>query len=138
MDGQTLIDIKTDSDGVSMFRNPYCLTIDTKGKYTYVSDWYRNEIIKIDLDSYETKAVAYMWHPEGITIDEEGFVYVVETGTNKLFYLHPHCEYSEKVILLHTLPGDWEPFGICFNSAGRKLYVGQAERDTIKVFKVDE
>ncbi|XP_060557076.1 uncharacterized protein LOC132717601 [Ruditapes philippinarum] len=136
MDGDVLVNIETDSDEEDIFKNPYCITVNDNETYAYVSDWYRDKVIEIDLRSYKTRPVAYMWHPEGITIDDEGFLYIIEAGSGKIVYFHPHRDESEKVALLQTRPNYWNPSGICFSSAEKKLYVGQTGYDAIKVFKI--
>ena len=138
MNGKVLANIGTDSNGEDIFKSPCCLTTDLDGKYAYVSDWYKDEVIEIDLHSYENRSIGHLWHPEGIETDDDGFVYVIETGTGKIVSFHPHRNDTKLAYLPFKLPPNWKPLGICFCSTKKKLYVGQEEHSSIKVLQITD
>ena len=89
------------------FYLPEGITIDNKGNL-YVADCYNNRIRKITQDGTVTTlaghtkrgsvdgkgAAAAFWHPNGITVDKNGNVYVADAGNNKIRKITPDGQVS--------------------------------------------
>jgi DNA-binding beta-propeller fold protein YncE len=139
MTGHVLADIENNTKGEKLFKCPNYLTINSYGTVLYVSDWYRDCISAINLENLAVKELRHrFWHPEGITTDKEGLLYICECGTNRIHVFHPEDNISPPDVLLEDTSANWQPLAVCYSLSDRKLYVSQYGLDFIKVYEIND
>ncbi|XP_060557099.1 uncharacterized protein LOC132717619 [Ruditapes philippinarum] len=139
MTGHVLADIENNTKGEKLFKCPNYLTINSDGTMLYVSDWYRNCITAINLENRAVKELRHrFWHPEGISTDKEGLLYICENGTNRIHVFHPEDNISPPDVLLEDTSANWQPLAVCYSLSDRKLYVSQYGLNFIKVYEIND
>ena len=135
--GKILANLELDTNGdKKIFRCPFSITVDEDEEVAYVSDWYKDVIVTVDLDDHTcTKLSTKVWHPRGVAIDEDDFIYIVESGTNSIQYIDTE---DKKHVLIEGKSEDLRPCCITYCIKEKRLYVGQKKLNCIKVYQIDD
>ncbi|XP_060557097.1 uncharacterized protein LOC132717617 [Ruditapes philippinarum] len=134
--GRVIHTIDKDEKGVSFFLRPYYLNADNMGNHFYVTDWLNDNFHKVDIDTLNGYQYSpRIWHPLGITTDEDGFIYVCESGTSSIHVYHTDdTKNTDKQVLLKY--DDFCPQALLFSASLSKLYVSFNGADRLKVYNI--
>ncbi|XP_045174914.2 uncharacterized protein LOC123536139 isoform X1 [Mercenaria mercenaria] len=143
MKGKVLANIEVNGEGNKIFKSPWCISLDSKAKCAYVTDWCEDSIFEIDLGTKATRKIAYFWHPEGITTDKDGFIYVIASGTNRIHCFHPkngfaNAHGTKLHVMSENFSANSQQSGILYSATDNKLYVGYFGHDSIKVYRISD
>lgn len=122
-----------------VFKCPFYLALQPGSDTVYVSDWYKDSIIEIDIVNQSNRVLDHrFWHPEGITTDNEGNIYVCESGMKRICVFHPKLSEPEVLIDADSHSDSGKPASICYSVTDRKLYVGQDGLNFMKVYRITD
>lgn len=114
---------------------PDYLAIDPIRRRFYVSD--RSEtILQAQYDNMEISKRMNTLYPNGITVDEDGLVYVCVKGTMLISAFDFNSGSTND--LIKNDRSTWNQQSICFNELDSNLYVGQYNSDFMKVYKIEK
>lgn len=133
-------------DGAGGFYDPWDVAVDQDG-FVYVADTWNHRIQKFTADgqfvtmwgSYAISEsgvgdIAKFWGPRDITIDEDGLLYVSDTGNKRIQVFTPDGDYVTQWGGKGTLSGKFnEPVGVAIAPGGR-TYVADTWNQRIQVF----
>lgn len=134
MRGKILFSLEQDETGGQLFNFPDYLAIDLIRKRVYVSDC-GGRITQTQNDNMEISQVMHAWNPQGITVDEDGLVYICEMGTECVQAFD--FDNERTYVLIKNDSPSWNPRSVCYNKLDSKLYVGQRNSNYMKVYKVE-
>ncbi|XP_060557095.1 uncharacterized protein LOC132717616 [Ruditapes philippinarum] len=134
--GRVIHTIDKDENGESLFQCPYYLNTNMAEKVVYISDWLNDSFCKVDIDTLSTYQYSpRIWHPYGITIDEDCCIYVCESGTDSIHvYYTDDTKNSDKQVLLQF--SDDSPQALLFSASLSKLYVSFDGSEHLKVYNI--
>lgn len=133
------------------FNEPWGLAVDEERGFVYVADTWNHRIQKFDLEgNYLTEwgtfadsggqasgFESFFFGPRDIVIDEEGNLYVADTGNERIQKFSPDGVFLGQWGGEGTGPGQFrEPVGIVIGPQG-KIYVADTWNQRIQVFDRD-
>ena len=119
------IDLKGSSLGVA---------VSPDGKRLFVSDWFNNCLLVIQLNSQQSKCIQVGKAPAGISVSEKNNeIYVVSRDSNSVFVV----SLSEEKVTGKILVGD-HPFGIRLSPVKNHLYVTNVQSNDISIVDLTE
>ena len=119
------IDLKGSSLGVA---------VSPDGKRLFVSDWFNNCLLIIQLNSQQNKCIQVGKAPAGISVSEKNNeIYVVSRDSNSVFVV----SLSEEKVTGKILVGD-HPFGIRLSPAKNHLYVTNVQSNDVSIVDLTE
>ena len=114
------IDLKGSSLGVA---------VSPDGKRLFVSDWFNNCLLVIQLNSKQSKCIQVGKAPAGISVSEKNNeIYVVSRDSNSVFVV----SLSEEKVIGKILVGD-HPFGIKLSPVKNHLYVTNVQSNDVSI-----
>ena len=119
------IDLKGSSLGVA---------VSPDGKRLFVSDWFNNCLLVIQLNSQESKCIQVGKAPAGISVSEKNNeIYVVSRDSNSVFVV----SLSDEKVIGKILVGD-HPFGLKLLPVKNHLYVTNVQSNDVSIVDLTE
>ena len=105
------------------------VAVSPDGKRLFVSDWFNNCLLVIQLNSNERSCIEVGKAPAGISISEKNDeIYVVSRDSNSVFVV----SLSEEKVVGKILVGD-HPFGLKLLSVKNQLYVTNVQSNDVSI-----
>ena len=105
------------------------VAVSPDGKRLFVSDWFNNCLLVIQLNSKQSKCIQVGKAPAGISVSEKNNeIYVVSRDSNSVFVV----SLSEEKVIGKILVGD-HPFGIKLSPVKNHLYVTNVQSNDVSI-----
>ncbi len=96
--------------------------------------------INVATYEYEGEAIGKLLNPQDICMDEEGLIYIADTGNNRVIVLNNKMDKVEDVISTFDNNGTQDsfnqPYGVCVSEAGL-IYIADSQNRRIVVLEKD-
>ena len=110
------------------------VAVSPDGKRLFVSDWFNNCLLVIQLNSNDRRCIKVGKAPAGISISEKNNeIYVVSRDSNSVFVV----SLSEEKVIGKILVGD-HPFGIRLLPVKNHLYVTNVQSNDVSIVDLTE
>ena len=110
------------------------VAVSPDGKRLFVSDWFNNCLLVIQLNSHKRRCVEVGKAPAGISVSEKNDeIYVVSRDSNSVFVV----SLSEEKVIGEILVGD-HPFGLKLLSVKNHLYVTNVQSNDVSIVDLTE
>ena len=105
------------------------VAVSPDGKRLFVSDWFNNCLLVIQLNSHESRCIEVGKAPAGISVSEKNDeIYVVSRDSNSVFVI----SLSEEKVIGKILVGD-HPFGLKLLPSKNHLYVTNVQSNDVSI-----
>ena len=110
------------------------VAVSPDGKRLFVSDWFNNCLVVIQLNSHERRCIEVGKAPAGISISEKNNeIYVVSRDSNSVFVV----SLSEEKVVGKISVGD-HPFGLKLLPVKNHLYVANVQSNDVSIVDLTE
>ncbi|MDA9719036.1 YncE family protein [Betaproteobacteria bacterium] len=110
------------------------VAVSPDGKRLFVSDWFNNCLLVIQLNSHKKRCIEVGKAPAGISVSEKNDeIYVVSRDSNSVFVV----SLSEEKVIGKILVGD-HPFGLKLLPVKNHLYVTNVQSNDVSIVDLTE
>ncbi len=131
---------------LDQFNEPWGVAVSPDGKWVYVADTWNHRIVRFTADGRPVNAWGYpnfgqtsdpygFWGPRGVAVDQQGRVYVTDTGNKRVVIFDAAGQYLTQFGQLGMAAGQFdEPVGIALDAQGN-VYVADTWNSRVQVFQ---
>lgn len=114
--------------------NAYDLAIDAPGRFAYITDWLSPWLTVVDLKSLEVVSRKWVGFSSfGIAFGPDGLLYVAQMFLRRVQVIQP-----SDLSLVRTIPADYGPRDLAFDSSRKLLFIGNYFDGTLDVATLDD
>lgn len=135
LEGEELTYVSVDEDGFTLFSKPIYVSSNSNGSEIYVTDERLGCVVNLTENGELnfTYSAMDLGHAAGITLDNDGNVYVCGNTSNSVHVLNSQ---GDRVKVLVNGENISYPRAIAFEPKEKKLLVTQGDKDVVKVYSL--